>query len=801
MALDSPARRRQDKEADTPLSGVSAEFHAALHAEIEAAKGTAETSAIPLVDGRRIGRLADAFQYVFGAAAAVNVPSDSPGELSIAGLPPVEAVVIAVEGLDLTLSISEDLGDRVARAVLRIDLVFPLRRLMARIEEAGTEPNPAGDRLLGEVPASGTPELIDDAQLDDVPGAALGSSLGRDITVIWGPPGPAKTRAVGWIGAHLYRRGRSLLLVSHTNRAVDQALVEIVERLGADLAVGALLRLGSPSDQRLRERDDLLLDAIVSRRREEFRTRQAELRTEKLAKQMRIGECERLIRVAAWASEGEAELAAFHRRLDALHTTEATHRRLAKDVEHCARDEAELRALLAEGEGTARCAREAERLPEELVRLAEELDAARAAVAGAEVAAIDAQRDYQKARELEPLIARERALPALGEQRRAVEALAVREAEARQEADAARERLREAEETSAPGGDAKAIQRFRDFMLQIQLRRVVAGRRARHASAEVRLDRVSGQVRSARAVLAELEQLDHQLAPWRKLGSPAIQMAQLKRREAERALVTTRQAELERRRANLERRRAEAAEAVTRFRERYAAAPRSVVARVEPQLAELRHLREKLRATEERADDLRNALDADLSVRLAAVEALGLGRVSSPKTTRGRFEEFAWALFEARRLAVEIDAAALEAEATDCRPELAAIDETLARIDQESTAIGRTAIADAMVIATTLTRVYLTNELQERRFDTVILDEASLAPIPALWIAAQLADANLVVIGDQRQPPPTRQAQHPLADKWLGRNVFDASRVRLALDRGTPPPHLVQLNEASEQDG
>ncbi len=800
MALDSPVRR-DDKEAEIPLSGVCAEFRTALRAEIEAAKRAAATPAVPLVDGRKLGRLADAFQYAFGAKAAINAPGDSPGELSVGGLPPLEAVVVAVEGFDLTLSVSQDLGDRVADAVLRIDLAFPLDRLIARIEETFGKPNPAGDRLLGEMPASGAPELIDDALLDDTQHAALSSSLGRDITLISGPPGPAKTHTIGSIGAHLYRRSRSLLLVSHTNRAVDQAFVDIVEQLGDGLAAGALLRLGIPSDQRLRERDDLLLDAVVSARQEELRPGQARLRTKKLAKHTRIREFERLIRVAAWAAEGQAELADFVLRLDALYTGESAHRQLAEEVAQRAKDEAELRALLAEGQATARRAKEAQRLRAELPQLADELEAAREVVAVADAAVSEAQWNYQKARELAPLVARERALPALNEQRRAVEALAVREAEAKHEADAARESLREAQETRAAAGNANAIQRrFRGLVFQIRLRRVIERRRAQHANAQVRLDGVRGRLRRAAAVLAELEELDRQLAPWRNLGSPANQEAQLERRRAERDIATATETEVEQRRAEIERQLAEAAEAVARFRKLHAAAPRGVVARVEPQLAELRHLRQKLRETEQRADDLRNALDADLRVCLAAIEALGLGQGSSLENAKERFVEVALAQFEARRLADEIDVAALKAEVTDCRRELGAIDEALAGIDQELEAIRPAAIADAMVIATTLSRVYLWNEIQDRRFDTVILDEADMAPIPALWIVARLADANVVVFGDSRQLPPIKQAQHPLAEKWLGRDVFDVSRVRSCWDRGSPPPHLVQLNEPARQD-
>jgi hypothetical protein len=802
MALESHVRRREDKEAEVPLSGVRAEFRTALCAEMEAARRAAATPPIPLVNGRKIGGLADAFQYVFGAEAAITAPGDSPGVLRIGGLPPLDAVVIAVEGLDLTLTVSRDLGDRVARAVLRIDVVFPLRCLVAQIEQTGGRPNPAGDRLLGAVPASGAPEPIDDPLLDDAQGGAVGSSLGRDITFICASTGPAKTRTIGSIGAHLYRRGRSVLLVSHTNRAVDQAVVEIVERLGAEVVGGALVRVGVPCDPRLHKREDLLLDAVVSRRQEELRAHQTQLRTQKLERQTRIGECKRLLGIAAWAAAGEAELADFLRRLDAVETADRTRRRLAEELAGRGKDEPELRALLAEGRATARRATEAERLREELPRLADELERAREAVSVADAAASEAGRNYEKACELEPLVERERALPALSEQRRAVEGLAVRAAEAKQEADAARDSLREAEKTRAPAADANAIERsFRGFVFQIRRRRLVAGRRARQANAKVRLDGLSRRLRRARAVLAELEQLDRQLAPWRRLGSPAIQEVQLRRREAERDLAAATETALERRHAKLEHRLAEAAEAVARFRHLHAAAPRGVLARVEPRLAELHHLRERLRETEHRADELRNELDADFGDRVAAIEALGLGRGSWPDDLRERFQEVALAQFQARRLATEIDAQALEMEVRDCRREASAIDEALARIDEELETIRPTAIADAVVIATTLTRACVWNEIQDRRFDTVILDEASLAPIPALWTVAGLADANVVVIGDPRQAPPIKHAEHPLADKWLARNVFDVSTETLVPDCGALPPHLVPLGEPSGQDG
>jgi len=74
-----------------------------------------------------------------------------------------------------------------------------------------------------------------------------------------------------------------------------------------------------------------------------------------------------------------------------------------------------------------------------------------------------------------------------------------------------------------------------------------------------------------------------------------------------------------------------------------------------------------------------------------------------------------------------------------------------------------------------------------------------MAPIPALWIAARLADANVVVLGDLKQPPPIRLSEHPLADKWLGQNIFDASRARPAADHANPLPHFIQLDNLADR--
>lgn len=57
------------------------------------------------------------------------------------------------------------------------------------------------------------------------------SGVGRDTTFVWGSPGTGKTLTIGALGAVLHGEGRSVLLVSHTNAAVDQALLRLADQV------------------------------------------------------------------------------------------------------------------------------------------------------------------------------------------------------------------------------------------------------------------------------------------------------------------------------------------------------------------------------------------------------------------------------------------------------------------------------------------------------------------------------------------------------------------------------------------
>ena len=100
------------------------------------------------------------------------------------------------------------------------------------------------------------------------------------------------------------------------------------------------------------------------------------------------------------------------------------------------------------------------------------------------------------------------------------------------------------------------------------------------------------------------------------------------------------------------------------------------------------------------------------------------------------------------------------------------------------------------MIDTTLAKSYLSDEIQSRTFDTIILDEASMAAIPALWCASQIAEKNIVIVGDFLQLSPIVISKTNIAKKWLGRDIFKVSGAQeLFKSNNLRPSNCVMLNQ------
>lgn len=779
------------------LSGTREEFRIALSKEIEAASGAAADSAIPLVNGRRIAEYANSSQYLFSATSALNVPADAPGELLIPGRDPVEVVVVSVQGMDVTVSIPIDLGERIAEARLKSDLAFLLKRLIARIEEAESEPNAHGDRILSGGPASGEPVEIDDPVLNDTQDAALGSAIGRNLTFIWGPPGTGKTQTIGSIGEQLYRRGRSVLLVSHTNTAVDQALLKIADQLGGQLETGSLLRLGEPVVQRLREREDLLLDSAVKEQQRELHERRDQLLAEEVISEERIEACKVAMELLEWTAEAPAtharlrsELGAMQRATDRIEHLKDAQDATAAEEEHVRRVAAEVELAVARDMEASEARQEVERLADAKRTILDRIPLAERAV---ELAS----EDYDKARELSGSFERERALPPLDDQRAVVNRLADPLAAANEDVTSAEMRGREAEALLNTTENANAVtRRLRRLPRPEEQVAAVQKHRGEVAAAHAKSKALEHRLQEQAAVLAELEELEAQLGRWRHLASTENQEALLADRRQELNALREEVSEFSDRQRRTERSQVTLSEAVAAFRREHGHAYEKALNEIRPQLERFDALRDELSTTEQTETELRGRLTETLAEHLQKARAAGLGiEGTDGADVREQFRRLEVAATESRQRAASLDAKALTQEVEEHQQHIRLVGDELVSIEEELEAARRGAIQEAAVLATTLTRAYLWDEIQERRFDTVILDEASMAPIPALWAVARLAETSVVIVGDFLQLPPIKRADHPLTEKWLGRDIFDVSGMQKAWEDGASPPHFVQLNE------
>ena len=129
------------------------------------------------------------------------------------------------------------------------------------------------------------------------------------------------------------------------------------------------------------------------------------------------------------------------------------------------------------------------------------------------------------------------------------------------------------------------------------------------------------------------------------------------------------------------------------------------------------------------------------------------------------------ALAAGRTRLAEIEAAIASGE-----QEVALLEEALAHLDQQvidaKRRVARRIIEEAQIVATTLTGLSLNPLLRDREWDVVILDEGSMAPPPAVLLAAERASHHLIVVGDPLQLPPVCPFEDQLVRHWLGRDVF-----------------------------
>ncbi len=89
----------------------------------------------------------------------------------------------------------------------------------------------------------------------------------------------------------------------------------------------------------------------------------------------------------------------------------------------------------------------------------------------------------------------------------------------------------------------------------------------------------------------------------------------------------------------------------------------------------------------------------------------------------------------------------------------------------------RRLIEKAQLIACTLAKAATDPYLRERRFDVLLIDEGSMAPLPYVAAMSALCRKRVVVGGDFRQLPPISMVQEEEEAQWLSTDIFQQAGI------------------------
>jgi broad-specificity NMP kinase len=289
-------------------SAIIKEFILALDEEIAAIKKGKGGSIVKVFNGRFLREVSGLYVYVFNLENFLAVLDDSPAEIEVGGNR-YPAQVLLAQGLEVEIGIERFCGQYISEAKLQTNLWYLLELLKKKFVavQNGNAPALAEALLAGNPPpiqgfdnivscgdcgarnrmtkyvSSQTPRCgkckqeirprysLSALSPNDSQKMAIGASFFSQMAVIWGPPGTGKTTTVAQaIEAHL-NAGRRVLLVSHANAAVDEALMDVAEQLRATpfYYEGRLVRLGNPQSSHLEKMTErcplVLLDKIAAK--------------------------------------------------------------------------------------------------------------------------------------------------------------------------------------------------------------------------------------------------------------------------------------------------------------------------------------------------------------------------------------------------------------------------------------------------------------------------------------------------------------------------------------------------------
>jgi len=590
------------------------------------------------------------------------------------------------------------------------------------------------------------------------------------------------------------------LVVSHTNTAVDQAIKHVATAIKSSnpelLEDGAVIRMGKVSDEELRQKHpEVLIEYQVARQSKDLVDQRTELAQKKQSYEDQLYALQSIINIIKWSTKMSEELVVLKRDLAQLNELEEELSADTKTLDELHRVHAELLEIHRKTSRILEVRKKTAVGGEERDKLAHLLNRIETAQ---KQAVSDCARQKERvalAQQMAPLRRKQRLYPKAAEQKAIVNIVSVKTAEMdrllnekRNSYACAVKLLNETEKTTAVG---RVLKRLPNPEKQKKLVDELA---EKISALDCESTSLKQDFENATSKLKRILEIDAALSKHNDIGSEENEIEKLARMEAQIQGLSLKRAPVEARIQGIDLE-------VKKFLVEETGLCESMVGDVKEQytvvcskLQKYKELQSSLKDRRSDVNRLKKAVEQKFKSRLN--EAIQFELASETSDELG--EIFCKLLDAQQKSSTQYPAAELplfEEQAEGFKTNIHAVNTDISVIDAKLAQVEKELIANVSVMGATLTKTYLSDEIQDRKFDTVILDEASMAPIPALWIAALLAEKNLILVGDFKQLPPIVLSTKESTQKWLGRDVFEASGVQAAWEAHQPPEYFIPLRE------
>jgi superfamily I DNA and/or RNA helicase len=148
-----------------------------------------------------------------------------------------------------------------------------------------------------------------------------------------------------------------------------------------------------------------------------------------------------------------------------------------------------------------------------------------------------------------------------------------------------------------------------------------------------------------------------------------------------------------------------------------------------------------------------------------------------------------------RAALVGVNRQQLANELSDADEKKAPLNREIASINAQLADLRKLIIDSARIVGATVTRLYLSPKTFTN-FDVVIIDEASMVLLPALFHAG-LAKEKVIISGDFRQLAPIVPTDEKAILAELGEDVFGRAGITKTVNSGVRPKRTVMLEQQS----